>query len=386
MLRNKFMMGPNSVDVVTLNDATALDELPPQVYTLHFHEMFGFSLIITKELLSVPPKIYGNAYARVEKCIQTYVDRENSTGVLLTGDKGTGKSVVMSLLANSAITDLGLPVILIKSAHEGEQFNSFIESLGECCLVFDEIGKMYKSNLRENGIHQESLLTLLDGVDKTKRFIIMTENQEHDISEFMLNRPSRIYYHFKYKKLDEESIKDYCEDFNVGGDVMQSIVNLSRRSRIFSFDMLQTIVEEHLRFKIPIDDVIKELNIDIRKDDDIYMSVVSISSKTNGDAYHITKESRIVKKPDVGYTYITFEDIEGNSNTVSDGMARPSCGGGVNSIAPVGEDEPSNHRGMHISTANLVYESNGNLVYEEEDVTIACKELPSKSYDYYRMF
>ncbi len=387
MIKNKFMLSDTKVEVVQFNDATALDELPPQVYTLNFHQMFGFWLNITKPLLALPPKIYGNAHERVQKCIQTYNDRDAATGILMTGDKGTGKSLLMSLLANTAITELGLPVILVTQAYEGERFTSFIASLGECCLVFDELGKMYKSTVREEGVHQEALLGLLDGVDKTKRLVIMTENQSMDISEFMLNRPSRIYYHFKYKKLDEVSIQDYCEDFNVGDEVIKEILDLSRRSRIFSFDMLQTIVEEHLRFGQSVSDLTDELNIDTRQEDATEMEIIRMVSKDQSVEYELVGMSPIVKKPVYGYTYISYQ-VKGSKPRAPTAQATnmdAEVAKTLQAVPEIGnaEDEA---RGMHINSENLQYESERNLVYEENDITIICRELPSRYYSYSAYF
>ena len=217
-MQTKFMINGSTINVFNMNEETALDYLPAKIYTLKYDDFSGFFLEITKDILELPEKIYGKTMERVNKCLQTYQERTASTGILLTGDKGTGKSLLMSLLANEAIDKLELPVILIKDAFNGTKFVSFIESLGECCLVFDEFGKMYVSDDRHTGdneVPQKALLSLMDGVDKTKRLIIMTENHEFDINEFMLNRPSRVYYHFRYRKLDEESIVGYCNDHDV---------------------------------------------------------------------------------------------------------------------------------------------------------------------------
>ncbi len=388
MIYNKYMVdSSNRVTVVSLNDATALDSLPAQVYTVNHHPMMGFSLMITKELLSVPPKIYGNAMRRVNKCIKTYSARDAATGILLTGDKGTGKSVVMSLLANTAITELGLPVVLVKDAHHGEAFDSFIQSLGEIVLVFDEVGKLYSNDSREGGVQQETLLPLLDGIDKTKRMTIMTENSESDISDYILNRPSRVYYHFKYRKLEESSILDYCEDHNVREEVSKDIIDLSRRSRIFSFDMLQTIVEEHKRFNESIEVVTEELNVEIREEYDTQMEIIKIFNTETKEEYELAQPSPMVFKPVYGYTYIRYRVNEPTQELSADEAYLE----GLSELHEIEEAEtgkkPDNTlRNLHFSSEDLVYESAGNLVYEEEGITVVAKELPRRSYKYYDLF
>ncbi len=380
-LNTKFILGDSTVDVVKINDETAVDKLPARIYTLGFAQLRGFYLSITKDQLQLPLKIYGNAYTRVEKCIQTYIARPMSTGILMTGDKGTGKTLLMSLIANQVINKLELPVILIRDAYEGDAFVSFIERIGECCLVFDEFGKMYDSGHGRNndGPKQESLLSLMDGIDKTKRLIIMTENDEYDISEFIYNRPSRAYYHFRYKKLDEDSIIDYCTDFNVGERHIEDIVDLSRRSRIFSFDMLQSIVEEQLRFGFDISEIIEDLNIDIKQEMEVKMEIIKVIDIETDHEYPLApKQDKIVRKPVYDYEYISYIDTLGLER--SDECELPVCSDGSDS------NKKDNVRSVHIHEDQLEYESAGHLVYETDHIRIVAKEIPVLQYNYMNLF
>jgi polynucleotide 5'-kinase involved in rRNA processing len=127
------MIDGSNVHIYKMNEETALDVLPPKIYTVRFHQLMGYYLEITKDRLEMPVKIYGTVEARVSKCVKTYMERSTSTGILLTGDKGTGKSLLMSMLANAVIDALNMPIILIKDAFTGTQFTSFIETIGECC-------------------------------------------------------------------------------------------------------------------------------------------------------------------------------------------------------------------------------------------------------------
>jgi hypothetical protein len=379
-MQTKFLINGTHVSVVQLSDDTALDYLPPKVYAVQFSQFSGFYLTVVKDRLQIPEKIYGTARGRVEKCITTYKDRPMSTGILLTGDKGTGKTLFTSLLANSVIDSLRLPVILVRDAHAGDQFDQFVQSLGECCLVFDEFGKMYTSSKHQDGTHQDSLLSLMDGVDKTKRLIIMTENSEMDISDFMLNRPSRIYYHFRYRKLDEASIKGYCADHGVSATTIKDIIDLSRRSKIFSFDMLQSIVEEHLRFEAPVDEIIDELNIDVRQQIGSEIEIIKVVEKGTEEKRELAQKA-IVAKPSSSYdyTYIKLKPTGGQvANTTK---VRAS----VAEVAGVDADEDDNEE-IYIASTQVVYESAGQIVYETNNHLVMAKEVPAKSYSYRDMF
>ena len=359
-MQTKFMIGGNTVDVVKMNEETMLSNLPPRVYTIQFDRFRGFYLEITKDELELPAKIYGNSTKRVEKCIQTYKDRSASTGILMTGDKGTGKSLFMSLLANQAIENLGLPVLLVKEPYAGEQFTSFIETIGECCIVFDEFGKMYSSlnRIGENEVSQKELLTMMDGVDKTKRLIIMTENSENDINEFMLNRPSRVFYHFRYKKLDEISIKDYCVDKGVDENTQNDLIELSRNSRIFSFDMLQSIVEEHLRFGDTVEEAIVDLNVNIKRDESTMVKIVKV----------IEKDTQLERK--------LFGD---STVSASDGYFY------VKIVPTEPREEDHTHDNFYVDDGDLAYEKDGHLIYEKDGLLIVTKSIESRPTNFWEL-
>ena len=355
--------------------------MPTQVYTLRFNQLTGFYLTLTKDQLELPETIYGDTPKRVDRCLSTYQDRDAATGILLTGDKGTGKTLLMSLLANKVITDLKLPVILIKEAYTGDQFASFIELLGECCIVLDEFGKMYTSSRHhDDRPHQDNLLSLLDGVDKTKRMVIMTENSELDISEFMMNRPSRVYYHFRYKKLDEASIIGYSQDHGIPKAVVRDIVDLSRRSKIFSFDMLQSIVEEYNRFETSIEDVIADLNIDIREEFGVDIEIMKVIRKVDEVELELFG-SAIVQKPagNHGYSYIKIKkDATKNRPRNKADEVMEELG--------ISTDDEESYDEIYIELSDLAYESAGKMVFDTKEYTITAKEVPQKHVDYYKMF
>jgi len=379
-MKIKYMIDGSTVDVFKLNEETALDELPAKIYTIRFHQLRGFYLEITKDKLELPSKIYGTVKARVDKCLKVYTERPASTGILLTGDKGTGKTLLMSLLANKAIDALNLPVILVKEAFTGTQFTSFLENIGECCLVFDEFGKMYTTdNYEEERASQQSLLSLMDGVDKTKRLIIITENRELDINEFILNRPSRAYYHFRYHKLDEKSIRDYCDDYGIDEEAMLDIIDLSRRSRIFSFDMLQSIVEEYLRFDNSVEEIIQDLNIDVREEAKPKLEILKVVETATDVRRELLESPFIVKPERYDYVYIKLKS-DSRSNKVPPSREVAEI---------VGHDSSSNDENSEeffIRELDLVFESNGKEVYKTEKFTVMVKVVPVSFTDYSLLF
>ena len=276
-MKTKFMSDATTVRVMSFDPSMVHDTVPVRVYSVDFNPNTGFYLTIIGDSVDEPPVIYGDLGPRLERCITTYSDSNNSLGILLTGDKGTGKTMFISLLANRAMLELGLPVVMVRSPYHGEDFERFLKNIGPCCLIFDEFGKMYKASYRHasesDGPSQAKLLSLMDGMDKTKRLILFSENSEYSISEFMLNRPSRIYYHFRYAKISEDAVEDYLNRHEVTGEMRQGIVEFYRSSGEFTFDILQALVGEMKRYNISITEALQDLNIESRARD-VYLRVV----------------------------------------------------------------------------------------------------------------
>jgi len=301
-LNTKFFTQGNTVSAISFNENTTSNNLKAMLYTVSYNDIQGFYLTMLKDKMEVPNKIFGNVKKRAQKVINTYNDRETSTGILLTGIKGGGKTMLSSLICNEMI-DKGIPILIITEPYSGDGFNRFIETIGNCVLFIDEFGKVYKNSKdEEDNTNQDSLLTLMDGISKQKRLVILTENDEADINEFMLNRPSRLYYHFKYDKLDEKSIKDYCKYKKLSKEVKKEIVSVSRQIMDFSFDILQTIIEEYLRYNDSIESIVEDLNIEVKKSRAIF-KVKNIT--------RLRDNHKMFVKTDYEYVDISFKKYEG---------------------------------------------------------------------------
>ncbi|MCM1224857.1 MAG: ATP-binding protein, partial [Lachnospiraceae bacterium] len=74
------------------DDLQTHDRLPAQVYTVRFAKMTGFYLE-QHTPLAVNEKVYGVHNQKVEKVLGAFENFGRNLGVILSGNKGIGKSI-----------------------------------------------------------------------------------------------------------------------------------------------------------------------------------------------------------------------------------------------------------------------------------------------------
>lgn len=197
----------------TIHDSTmrTFDAIPAGTYTLEFSKMTGFYLQ-KRDNLSVNETVYGNRMDKVDKVLYTFTSFDRSLGVILSGDKGIGKSMFSRLLCTQAVR-MGTPVIVVSAAHP--DLASFIDSIDQRVLVlFDEFDKMFSHCDwgEDEPCAQSQLLSLFDGISGGKKLYVITCNNINSLSEYMLNRPGRFHYHFRFSYPSADEIRTYMED------------------------------------------------------------------------------------------------------------------------------------------------------------------------------
>ncbi len=199
-------------------------------------------------------KIYGNPINRAKKILNTYEKRSNSTGVLLSGRKGSGKTLLAKMLSTLG-AEIGYPTIVINAAYYGDAFNMLIQSITQPCIIlFDEFEKVYNSDV------QQAILTLLDGVFPTKKLFIFTCNDYTRIDQHLQNRPGRIFYTIQYKGLEAAFVKEYCEDNLKNKKHIKEVIKLFHLFDDFNFDILKALVEEMNRYDETVQEAMIMLN------------------------------------------------------------------------------------------------------------------------------
>lgn len=366
-IETKFAHQSGSVRVVKLDTDQLRNNIKPAVYTVMFNDMAGeFYLETTQDRFKVPSTVYGNSPKRAERVLRTYAERTKNTGILLTGNKGSGKTMLSEIICNKLL-DQGIPVVMVAKPFSGPAFTDFITSLGECVIMIDEFTKVYSTY--EDRTAQEGLLTLMDGIGATKKMFILTENYTTNINEFLLSRPGRLYYHFKYGKLDEETIQQYCEAKEVPADVIKDVIETSRCCCEFSFDILTTIVEEYLRYGDKISDLLVDLNIQIQNAGDSFvLEVQKVIDKETKKEMLVLAKDKVINKPQSprhhsGITFYDPSDLAGNY--------------------PTKEEEDEEDHSTYFHGRDVKYESLDKVVYETDEYIIVAKPVVKPNFDYF---
>lgn len=277
------------VDSLALNEH---DKLPPGNYLIKATPE-GILYLEDTEPFVAPPKLYGTTVKTAYRILSTFADRPSGTGVLLSGEKGSGKTLLCRTTCIEA-AKAGIPTIIINQPWKGDQFFSFVSSITQPCIfVFDEFEKVYienDGNRTSPAKHdQNAILTLLDGVFQTKKLFLLTSNDSFGINRNLLNRPGRIFYAIEFTGLDENFVREYLADNLDDKTQIDSFVKATRLFSQFNFDMLKATVEEMNRYKEPVEEALKLLNVSPMRDYSTYQVKAELAGGEEITSIHTTE-------------------------------------------------------------------------------------------------
>ena len=236
------------------------NELPPLAYIVRFEKMKGFFLERFPNI-EVSEKIYGAHISKVEKVLRSFEKFQRNLGVILSGDKGIGKSLFAKLLSVEAVK-AGIPLIIVDKYYPG--IAAYLQSIEQKVMVlFDEFDKTYGEIKEMDGCAspQTELLTLFDGISTGKKIFVITCNELSKLNDYLVNRPGRFHYHFRFGYPNAGEVEEYLKDKlpeEMYGEIPQ-ITDFSRKVNL-NYDSLRAIAFE-ISCGSKFSEAIEDLNI-----------------------------------------------------------------------------------------------------------------------------
>lgn len=230
-----------------------------QIYNINVDHYTGEVSLEEVAPFSLPEKVYitDKDQKFINKVLKRYNDSKiGFTGVMLAGTKGSGKTITAKIIANSSnlpIINIGRninPAILVKIVHNLGNTN--------VCFFFDELDKVLED------YDDSMLLQILDGSDtEGKHLILFTCNDQREISEYLIDRCSRIRYWKEFNELPSSLIQMILEDSLNEKKEAKSLQDfINENFKVKSFDNVMSFVREVNTFPTDtFEDLFADMNL-----------------------------------------------------------------------------------------------------------------------------
>jgi archaellum biogenesis ATPase FlaH len=253
------------------NPGAIIDNLPAKVFSVRFNPLAAqYYLEYRFDSFPMPSQMYNcndiDNITMSNLFNSRYATESGNLGVLLSGLKGTGKSLLLKTTANQALSN-GLPVLLVEQSFDSSSLVKFLSSITEDCVVlFDEFEKYFYDD-SEAGSNQAELLSFFDGTSISHKLIVITVNDKDQLSEFFINRPSRIRYVVDYVSLSQEFVAEYVSQKLVDKSAISAVLEEFESIEEINFDLLNVCCDEVNKSYplLPIKHIFRFLNIEVSK-------------------------------------------------------------------------------------------------------------------------
>lgn len=245
-----------------VNKPTGLDYdlINGKVYNLKWDRYNGTSYFEEDGLLSLPAKVYTTKSDDVFiKRVNTYFQKTSklSTGVMLSGIKGTGKTVMVKVIAKNS----NLPIIVVDEDYPTGRINDFFRKFETpVTIIFDEVDKHWDT---------ENLLGWLDSVQtNAKKLVLFTCNNEDRVNDYLKDRCSRVRYIRHFEANDNARfLREILRDKGIAEDNIENTYTfIVNNFGLLSIDNILSFIDEKLLFpELSNEEIFNDMNISSKR-------------------------------------------------------------------------------------------------------------------------
>lgn len=245
-----------------VNKPTGLDYdlINGKVYNLKWDRYNGMSYFEEDGSLSLPSKVYTTKSDDIFiKRVNTYFQKTSklSTGVMLSGIKGTGKTVMAKVIAKNS----NLPIIVVDEDYPTGRINDFFRKFETpVTIIFDEVDKHWDT---------ENLLGWLDGVQtNAKKLVLFTCNNEDRVNDYLKDRCSRVRYIRHFEANDNARfLREILRDKGIAEDNIENTYTfIVNNFGLLSIDNILSFIDEKLLFpELSNEEIFNDMNISSKR-------------------------------------------------------------------------------------------------------------------------
>lgn len=225
------------------------------VYEMQYDPYSGEIYLVERDPIKDQVLYFTQDDKKFINCVLNHVSRsEKTTGVLLCGLKGSGKTAMAKHIAKKS----GMPVLIGNPCIRINRLKEFCAKIHQgVCIIFDEFEKEWDSS---------EVLTLLDGVqDGCKRLVLMTCNDKKVLSDYLFDRCSRIRYQREFYGVGEDIVNKLVT--SVCGKEDKELANfIFSKFKVLSYDNIMSFLDELNHSNDSKEDILKFMNIALKNE------------------------------------------------------------------------------------------------------------------------
>ena len=241
MENKKFIKAGDNVHFKSSTEGLDYDLEGGKVYIVKSERYSDSAYLKVAPDLQMPEKVYKteNDSKFITRVLNHYNKSEiGTTGVMLSGLKGSGKTIMAKEIALQS----NLPIILIdNSVHPSKLIDMFnkLEDV-PVCVIMDEIDKF------TDEYDSDYLLRIFDGINSTgKKLVVCTCNEVCEVNQYLFDRCSRIRYWREFDELQPSMIQEILEDKLDDKDEVKPLTDfIVNNFSCISFDNIISFAQE----------------------------------------------------------------------------------------------------------------------------------------------